>query len=80
MEIGHAFAIEQGHSCGEGFAYGEGSPPLEEALQARARTRPYAAIGCWGRIAEIQLAGGAEHHHPPALDTRLLLQSRALSA
>jgi hypothetical protein len=22
----------------------------------------------------VQLAGGAEHHHPPALDSRLLLQ------
>jgi len=26
------------------------------------------------RIAEIQLAAGAKHHHPPPLDTRLLLQ------
>ena len=26
-----------------------------------------------GWIAEVELAGGAEHHHPPALDAWLLL-------
>ena len=62
--------LHQGRGGGVGGGAQQLNPP--QPLLHKFRHR--------GRIAEVELAGGAEHHHPPALDTRLLLQSRALSA